>query len=247
MSATTDLITKIRQVNALGVPFIYQGLGYVYMPGRGVLCIAQEAVKEARLLEGTTYIRDDSFKACQTSLQRVKLPRSLITIGPYAFANCTELKRLAVPEDVIEISGGAFCFSGLESIFLPKGIKSLNEDLFSFCHKLRQVSIPPTVLTIESRAFWYCTSLRYLIVPDKIFHCAPDAFDGAGLEVISLPSISLLQGLARKLVYEMPNLREIWVRSGQQVIPQFLGLAHGESIVLRQKLRWGTPPQSYRY
>ena len=67
----------------------------------------------------------------------------LHTIGPCAFAGCTRVKSLNIPNGVTEINSSTFfACSDLEEIYIPKTVTSINSRAFLGCKNRKHVHIP---------------------------------------------------------------------------------------------------------
>lgn len=78
---------------------------------------------------------------------------SNISGGP-AFANCSNLISVSIPNSVIKI--GADSFSGcsnLSSIIIPNSVTTIEHRAFSGCSSLSSISIPNSVTAIGDRIF----------------------------------------------------------------------------------------------
>ncbi len=68
------------------------------------------------------------------------IPKSVKTIGSYAFADCWSLKRIEVPYGVKKLEWGAFSnCKNLTAISFKKSLKTIAEAAFSRCKKLRSI------------------------------------------------------------------------------------------------------------
>jgi hypothetical protein len=82
------------------------------------------------------------------------IPESVTSIGPGAFAGCSELKTIKIPESVTSIEYGAFLgCSSLRSLKLPSGVTSIGEKAFYDCYSLRSIKVPSSVTSIGLEAF----------------------------------------------------------------------------------------------
>jgi len=119
----------------------------------------------------------------------VNLPNTIGKIQDNAFANCSLLTQINLPETIkiiehnalcsikiIEHNAFSFC-SNLEYITLPSLITSLNANTFQGCTKLRYIEIPELVSNIGSNAFSGCLSLRKIILPKSLFTYGSNIFD----------------------------------------------------------------------
>ena len=136
----------------------------------------------------------------------VTIPSSLggtpvMTIGSYAFCNCTGLTSVTIPAGVRSI--GAFAFSGcsgLESFVVGKGNPSYKSDsrlLLSWDGRtlvavapsgLTSVTIPNSVTSIGDSAFSGCTGLTSVTIPNSVTSIGSYAFSGCtGLTSVTIP------------------------------------------------------------
>lgn len=106
---------------------------------------------------------------------------NLLSIGNYAFAGCTSLESLVVPNTVTYIGKYAFknC-NGLKSITLNGSTKIIREGTFEGCKNLTTINYPSTLETIETRAFYDCISLEYITFEDALTSIGTDAFKNCG-------------------------------------------------------------------
>lgn len=88
-------------------------------------------------------IREIKYKAFGISaLEKIDIPSSVVTIGPYSFERCRNLESVNIHESVREIETGAF----------------------SGCKSLRTLLIPGSVTRIGLAAFCPCSGLEHIEV-----------------------------------------------------------------------------------
>ena len=106
-----------------------------------------------------TSIGDTAFASC-SSLTSVTIPDSVTSIGAYTFISCTSLTNITIPNSVTSIEFGAFreC-SSLTSIIIPNSVTSIGRYAFSDCSDLTSITIPSSVTSIGDVAFGGCSSL----------------------------------------------------------------------------------------
>ena len=112
--------------------------------------------------EGVTYIANEAFDYCH--LESVSLPRSLETIGEYAFYYNSSLVKVFLPDSVSSIGVGAFSYCmALKSVCMADSVADIGYKAFDSCSQLTVVTIPPSVTNISNYAFLN-TGLRKVYV-----------------------------------------------------------------------------------
>lgn len=126
-----------------------------------------------------------------TKISQIALPKTLETIGDYAFNKCTSLQNVTIPGSVTTF--GKYAFSectAMTSAILEPGLKSIGEDAFSSCKSLLDITIPASVDTIGSRAFFNCSALTSAILESGIKSVGEYAFSNCtALKNITIPGI----------------------------------------------------------
>ena len=135
-------------------------------------------IPETVEIDGTTYtvtaIGDAAFAYC-SKLTSVVIPNTVTDIGNQAFMDCANLTSLRLPNSITSISQETFANSGLTSIDISRGVTSIERYAFSNCH-LTSVAIPTTTTTIEYEAFGECDDLQTVIIPNSVTSIAEFAF-----------------------------------------------------------------------
>ena len=90
----------------------------------------------------------------------------VVSIGDEAFANCTSLQGLTIPDTVTEIGSAAFygC-TALESLTVPDSVTKIESGTFFNCSALTDLTLGGKTTDIGDMAFGYCTSLDDYEVP----------------------------------------------------------------------------------
>ncbi len=96
------------------------------------------ALKSIIVLKGSL-VYSDAFYKC-TSVEEIRLPAEVTSIGSRAFKDCNSLRRIVIPEGVTNI--GEYAFSGcmmLSSIVIPENVVSIEHYAFQLCKRLIEV------------------------------------------------------------------------------------------------------------
>ena len=134
-----------------------------------------------------TSIGGDAFAYC-SSLTAITIPEGVTSIGNSAFAYCTNLTDITLPESVTSIGNSAFrdC-SSLTDITLPEGVTSIGERAFGGCSSLTAIVLPKNVKYIYSEAFAGCSELTDVYCyAESVPSTKADAFDGSYPEYATL-------------------------------------------------------------
>ena len=94
------------------------------------------------------------------------------TIGSMAFAQCTQLQSVKIPNSVTTIDEQAFAECRyIKEIPLPDSLKTIGNMAFYHCAELESVSIPATVEKVGSYIFTNCTGLKAVYIKDLESWC----------------------------------------------------------------------------
>lgn len=144
-----------------------------------------------------------------TQVTQVSIPSTVTELEYYIFWNCSDLKKVILPENgkLETIHKHAFSSSGLEEINLL-AVKKIDDNAFWDCPNLqsvtlgnqltaigegafadtglRKIDIPDSVASIGSSAFGGCVNLEEVKIGNKLAYIAENAFGGCGLTSITI-------------------------------------------------------------
>ncbi len=124
-----------------------------------------------------------------SSLESIKLPSSVVTIGYCAFYECQSLKSITLPPALITIGNAAFCDTSLADIEIPSTLKNIGYSAFSECDSLTSITLPSEMELIDDYAFEDCAFLESITMPSTLTTMGYAVFSGCeALTSITLPS-----------------------------------------------------------
>lgn len=122
-------------------------------------------------------IGNRAFVGC-TGLKKVDLSgmTHLISLPMYAFAECSSLESVKLPDNLISIQYQAFggCKS-LSNIELPSSLSSIYERAFENCRSLKRVNFPENLQSIENYAF-YQSGIESVTLPESVMSLGTASF-----------------------------------------------------------------------
>ena len=132
-----------------------------------------------------------AFAGC-TNLISITIPNTVTSIGYYAFSGCGKLSSIIIPESITTIGSNAFDYcSSLTSIILPEGTTTIGSMAFYQCKALSSINIPVGVTKIDYSTFDGCSSLTSITLPEGVTSIGNSTFSGCS----SLTSITLPEGV----------------------------------------------------
>lgn len=117
----------------------------------------------------------------------------VVAIGEKAFALCSEITSVIIPDSVIKIGDSAFaCCSNLMSVAIPYSVTSIGGSAFERCENLISISIPNSVTEIGAYAFSNCIALSSIYIPESVNKIGSGTFaDCCSLKNIIVDSSNL--------------------------------------------------------
>jgi len=140
---------------------------------------------------GVISIGSYAFSNC-SNLTNVSIPSSVIFIGNYAFISCSSLTSVTIPSSVTSIGEGTFFWcSSLTSITIPGSVTSIGDNAFNECSSITSVAISSSVTYIGGGAFYGCSSLTTIAIPSNVIFIGDSAFFGCS----KIASVSIAEGV----------------------------------------------------
>lgn len=151
--------------------------------------VIPESVTYNNKTYSVTSIGQSAFAGC-SGLTSIIIPNSVSSIGSSAFSRCSGLKSISIPNSVTSIGSLAFSnCSGLTSITIPNSVTSIGFDAFKYCTGLTSITIPFGVTSIDDEVFEGCSGLISITIHPNITNIGKESFKGCtGLTSITIPN-----------------------------------------------------------
>lgn len=131
-------------------------------------------------------------------------------INEWAFASCSNITSISIPEGVVSIGEEAFLgCTNLSHIYIPQSVRTIGDDAFSDCSSLESVSFSGSLLeTLGGGVFSGCTSLKIITLPNKISTIGDGTFYGCtALESVT-PS-GVVRTIGENAFYNCSSLKRL--------------------------------------
>ena len=143
-----------------------------------VLAGARNVGTTVQIHQNTKIIGEEAMDAL-SSLQTLTLPDGVVSIGDWAFAECTALTSISLGSSLQFIGRNAFYYCpNLQSVTIPDSVDCIDYGAFQSCTSLAEIIIPEGVTQLRERAFMNCTSLNKVSVPNSLTHLDTYVFYG---------------------------------------------------------------------
>lgn len=173
-----------------------------------------EACSKLQKVTNMQYLADvaEVFTGC-TALDTDKLLSCSTRIPEQFYQDCKNLNDFVVKDNIEEIGKRAFSRSTLKTIVIGKNVKRICEEAFAYCRHLEVVdfSKATSLKEIEKDAFYYCTSLKEIILPESLELLGSGAFDSCkALKKVTMQG-SALRELTKEVFRNCISLEHITI------------------------------------
>ncbi len=149
-----------------------------YLNSQRVPTATQEIVNRyKRVGDQVEYNRLVTDKACDVTVPASVYGRPVYRISPSAFSKCRDLRRVVLPDTVLNIGAAAFYVCPkLTELTLSKRLRMIEDSAFNYCTSLERVELPDGVVHVGRRAFYDCQALREVVIPASVGFIGEEAF-----------------------------------------------------------------------
>ena len=199
--------------------------------------------------DSVTSIGKNAFSSC-TGLTGVTIPDSVTSIGEWAFYGCSSLESITMPfvgtsktasngydqvfgyifgytttsSSSSSVSGATYQYNGnftYYHYYIPSSIKSVTitrgsipSCAFYNCTGLTSITIPDSVTSIGNYAFYGCTGLTSITIPDSVTSIGRFAFNNTAWYNNQPDGLVYAGKVAYKYKGTMPNNASIVIKNG---------------------------------
>lgn len=162
-------------------------------------------------------IGDYAFYDCD--LQVVNIPKSVKTIGKYAFDGCGKLISANMVNGLESIGEMAFfqCYA-LTGITIPNTVKTIGVNAFAYSSKVTSLTIGKSVESIGEGAFKSCTNLEEIVIPESVTAIGGSAFNNCK-NATKLTIEGVINEWGQNVFYGCTYMTSASLAEGNTIIP----------------------------
>ena len=142
---------------------------------------------------------------------------TVASLNEYAFYNNKNIKKVVLQSGITEIPTYAFAYSSIEEIVIPSSVETIASYAFRGSSSLKTVTFATAendaskLKNIEGSAFYGCSALGKIDLPESLASVGDYAFAESGLTEATLPEACSTIG--RYLFYNCANLVKVNILS----------------------------------
>ena len=123
-----------------------------------------------------TAIGFEAFAFC-TLVTGMAIPEGVAVIEEAAFYGCSSLTNVVIPHSVTSIGKGAFyeC-TALTTVIIPNSVTEIGDYVFAWCSALSEVTLSVNLTAISEYAFYGCSSLKHIDIQGNVTTIKKAAF-----------------------------------------------------------------------
>lgn len=169
---------------------------YVYYVPEGTTEITRSTIPDKTkwfkivLPASVTTIGDDAFSGC-SNLPRITIPDGVTSISRFAFSLCSVLVYVTIPNSVVSVGSYAFSNTPAFIIGLSNDVNYIAKWVVGASISIASCTLKSSTIGIADSAFYNCTSLTDITIPNKVKYIGESAFSGC----TSLASVTIPDGV----------------------------------------------------
>ena len=121
-------------------------------------------------------------------MENITLSDTLVSLGRYAFSNCTSLSSIKLPGSLKTVEDSSFYNNtALSAVTFGEGIENIGVAAFGYCRKLNGIVLPDSLKIISKDAFGGCSALKDIALNKGLSGIEERAFESNAIESIIVP------------------------------------------------------------
>ena len=165
---------------------VYLGTTYTVTDLDGWMFSKNETIETVKMPERLTTLGWAVFEYC-TNLRSCPLPESLVYIGNYCFTGCSSLNDVVIPQNVWYIGQDAFSWGGpiADEMILPDALTELQFNAFGGS-KIKKMVFGKGLKESPQGCLAWDGALTEVVIPHNITTIMPYAFQGCGFSHVNV-------------------------------------------------------------
>ena len=175
------------------------------------------SIKNVTIPDSVISIGNNAFGECEY-LESMVIPNSVTSIGYRAFSGCTSLLNITIGNNITSIDSSAFGGTAWskDSLNRDNGVLYLGNILLD-ANVSGEYVIKDGTKIIADKAFYYCTGLTSVTIPDSVINMGSSVFE----ECTSLKTVKLsnnLKAIGALTFYKCNNITELIIPDSVETI-----------------------------